>query len=1157
MKSDIPGSKTILFSLVFILSSLLCFSQQPELVVQTGHNKPVRTMVFSHNGALLATAGLDFRVILWDVKTGMKLRELPVKAQVSQIVFSADDRYLISCSDSYSYSLLNEYSVIKWDIIKGTEVTRNKSFKHALTSVACSSDDKYIAATEDWYNFYIMDANDLKLLYTLNIQDGLNSVIFSADSKNIVVTGKDKLYILDTPPHSNKRVITDWGNSNGRILKTFFTGHDLTALGWIGEHQIIKSWDIQSLKEKEPAKVIDESQVVISGDLKYLAGCSNGIKVHSYPSLKLYSEYSYPPAQKLYYYEESISISPDCNTLAYSCNEDIVLWDIGSKRVLKILKPVTTTSDAVAVSPDGRTMTGYNEGAGLTVWDPLQVRLKFNIEWGGEKIYDKTVEDAFFLSSTGRVFTQSSRFSFLWDLMNKDSRLIRDGIGKQICFSNNYEQFAFFGGNSMYPEVNFSKVSGNKKDEETVLKKNLKTGVLLPDKKLFIASGEDKLNFYSFPSLNFLKSFENRAPAVIVANNISTVASIDNNGSKVLLYDYLSIEKSGEISNPSASEIMYISFSPDGKQLLYQYFDNHMVSHLGIWDILKKRDALNPFDTVTNMMGKLTFSPDKKRIAIFRALYKRSNVYENNTGLQIYDYSTGNLLFSADDLNSFAFCPEGDKIFVVDYTGSIKLINYITGKEIATWVKVGENDYIVVTPDRYFTASKGALGSIAFRVGNSAFPFEQFDLQYNRPDQVLKNIGLAPQSLINSYYRAYQRRLRKMKIDENSFNEDMHLPEIAVVNQNIPVSTGKKSLTIRIKATDSKYLLDRLNISINDVPVFGIRGIDLSGNKTSAWEQEINLLLSNGNNKIQISVLNSKGVESLRETYNITCTGPSHLPTLYVLAIGASRYKDSIYNLDYADKDASDLVAEFASLKGVTFEEVKTMILNNEKATRTEILAAKKFLLQSSVDDMVLLFYAGHGIVDSQLDYYLGTYDIDFNNPSVNGLAYEEIDNLLDGLRTRQKLLLIDACFSGEIEKSEIKYLAAASDTAKGNIKFRSFTDKRGMRIKQDLLDNAVQLQQEMFADLRRGTGAVVISSSTGDEYSFEGSDWKNGVFTYTILEGIRQKKADQNNDGQINISELQKYVIKRVGDLTNGGQTPTIRQENLAEDFCIIKRIN
>jgi uncharacterized caspase-like protein len=92
----------------------------------------------------------------------------------------------------------------------------------------------------------------------------------------------------------------------------------------------------------------------------------------------------------------------------------------------------------------------------------------------------------------------------------------------------------------------------------------------------------------------------------------------------------------------------------------------------------------------------------------------------------------------------------------------------------------------------------------------------------------------------------------------------------------------------------------------------------------------------------------------------------------------------------------------------------------------------------------------------------------------------------------------------------------------------------------------------EMFADLRRGTGAVVISSASGVEFAFESAQWKNGVFTYSILEAFRSKDVDKNRTGAIEVSELKDYVIQKVTKLTNGKQHPTSRRENLEFDFVV-----
>jgi hypothetical protein len=67
-----------------------------------------------------------------------------------------------------------------------------------------------------------------------------------------------------------------------------------------------------------------------------------------------------------------------------------------------------------------------------------------------------------------------------------------------------------------------------------------------------------------------------------------------------------------------------------------------------------------------------------------------------------------------------------------------------------------------------------------------------------------------------------------------------------------------------------------------------------------------------------------------------------------------------------------------------------------------------------------------------------------------------------------------------------------------------------------------------------------------------ESGEWKNGLFTYCLINGIQTKEADLNKDGKIMLSELQKYVQQKVVVLSNGQQQPTSRIENIAMDFRV-----
>ena len=101
------------------------------------------------------------------------------------------------------------------------------------------------------------------------------------------------------------------------------------------------------------------------------------------------------------------------------------------------------------------------------------------------------------------------------------------------------------------------------------------------------------------------------------------------------------------------------------------------------------------------------------------------------------------------------------------------------------------------------------------------------------------------------------------------------------------------------------------------------------------------------------------------------------------------------------------------------------------------------------------------------------------------------------------------------------------------------------------------ELTKALFTDLRKGTGATVISSAGGGEYAMESGEWKNGLFTYTLLKGIETGEADLNNDGEIWLKELQEYVQTQVTELSGGKQQPTSRIENSVPDYLFEELTN
>lgn len=482
---------------------------------------------------------------------------------------------------------------------------------------------------------------------------------------------------------------------------------------------------------------------------------------------------------------------------------------------------------------------------------------------------------------------------------------------------------------------------------------------------------------------------------------------------------------------------------------------------------------------------------------------------------------------------------------------SINIYNFQTNAEIAKIYSFDTLNYFVITHDNYYLSSTGTLKLLNFRMDNQLYAYEQFDLKYNRPDIVLERLGFAEKAKVEAFRKAYLKRIKKMGFTEDMLKDDIHLPELKIKDfEHLPADTDKSELNLEIELNDTHYKLDRINVFINDVAVYGLAGINLRELNTSEHSRKLNIELAEGMNKVQISVLNQAGAESYKETVEIVYKPLKPVKhDLYLVSIGDSKYADTVYNLTYASKDATDIEALFQKNAGSKYGAVYTYKFTDKEVTIGNIMRVKNQLMRARRDDVVIITVAGHGVLDKDLNYYLATYDMDFSNPAAKGLPYDMLESLVDGIAPLRKVILLDACHSGEVDKEEVEQLAKAN-TKTGEVKFRAAG--AGIQKKTIGLKTAGELMNEVFTDLRKGTGATVISSASGAEYAMESDLWKNGLFTYCMLHGLKEKAADANGDGQIMLSELQNHLRLEVYRLSNGAQQPTSRIENMSMDFRV-----
>lgn len=536
---------------------------------------------------------------------------------------------------------------------------------------------------------------------------------------------------------------------------------------------------------------------------------------------------------------------------------------------------------------------------------------------------------------------------------------------------------------------------------------------------------------------------------------------------------------------------------------------------------------------------------------VFHYIHNHLKGYSIHEDKLVVDYIDPNRITTASSVT-----PDG-KIYLGHINEEITQLDLLknerTGKFIST-----ENGGLFLTADNFYSGDRDAAKNVFFRVNMELYPFSQFDLQFNRPDIVTSKLDTDNKLIIESYRFAYEKRLSRMGFSENMFSSDFHTPKIALINKNdLPKNTSQKILTLKAVASDQINEIDRLNIWINEVPIYGINGISFKTQNIHQLDTSLTILLGKGMNNIEISVINKKGVESIRDAVQINCIKESTKPDLYLIVLSVSEFEQSKFNLRYAVKDGRDIASLFATHNSDKWANVYIDTLFNEQVTIENINQLKNKLKKSNLDDEVIFYLSGHGVLDKNFDFYYAAHDMDFNDATKRGIPYDLIENILDSIPARKKLLLMDACHGGEVDKDELFATVDSSLVKKGNknngvIKYVYKRSSINDILKKQNQKIAFEIMQEAFINLDRRNGSTVIAASSGDSFAFEADEWMNGVFTYSLINGLKNLAADQNKNGEVSIDELKIYLSSEVNRLTEGEQTPSIRLENNALNYRV-----
>ena len=364
---------------------------------------------------------------------------------------------------------------------------------------------------------------------------------------------------------------------------------------------------------------------------------------------------------------------------------------------------------------------------------------------------------------------------------------------------------------------------------------------------------------------------------------------------------------------------------------------------------------------------------------------------------------------------------------------------------------------------------------------------------------------------------------------------DTEAPKIAINYPGPDTKVEREQLVVLGLVTDNVGV-DRVQVTVNGVEVAQPRDIGVSG---KGLPIRVPAALQPGENVIEITATDKAGnvaqvVRTVTHVASATATAPAppapKVANRWAVVIGIGEYEHkAIPRLRFAARDAQAMY-DFLTTKG-GYPKQNVLLLTDttaEKPTLQNIRRALGDFLfrRPGRDDMVLIYYAGHGApeVDAAgaetdgLSKYLIPRNADPDSLYSTAFPMDEIQKIFARIPSERVVMLLDTCYSG---------------TAGG----RTFA-------RQQIRSG--NLSDQFLERLTRSRGRVVITASGPNEVALESPDLGHGIFTYYLLEGLAGK-ADRNGDGLVTVSELYEYVedqVDRAARLAGGKQRPLMKGE-------------
>jgi len=942
-------------------------TDQPEIVLQTGHTGSISVMDISADGKLLVSGSWDKTIKIWDLQDRKVLRVLRGHTEeVSTVDLSPDGKYIVSGAWDGTIRI--------WDVKTGQQIkVLVGDSPERVRSVVFTQDGKNIISGGDDNKIRIWDVVSGNLLKEIGgifsgHDESVRSIVISNDNKYFLSGGSDGKVIL-WDRNTNKQIHTfksdknSFGDLSGVTSVSFSPDGNLIACT---SQKVIKLWNIETKKLLHRFDSSDSKSIVFSPDGRYLLSIG---KPTAPWDLNTGSK-KWEVSSKEFGFEmipHTGIFSPDGKYIyivGIGGGNSFLQIDANSKKLVQIFgQDNVRYLNTLAIGRDGQYLVSAGMNGFMRLWDIYKMKglqlIPGHAQFVSNVIF--TPDNKYIVSSSG-TFGEQHHSVRVWDV-------------KYEKLSHDIKLDHEIGAVSINPDSKNIAIS-------------VKTGDSYDD--------PSKIEIRNFKTGKIIKTITNTSPPVNYSPDGNYLLAGCREG-RLCLFDV----RSGKMIRNYGSDTWLPStvFSPDGKRFIAPY--------------RFKYSGINSFCTLNTRTGELSkvfsghlswpnsfaYSPDKQYV-VSGGRDSTVRLWNARTGEQLKIFFGHN-----EDVKKVLITPDSKHIISGSTDGTIKIWDIESNRLLVTMISLLEDNWIIITPEGYYDASPGADKYLAVRIDNKVYGIDQYRDTFYRPEIVQAALtGKALPGLV-------------------TLNDIKPAPNVALVDA--PAKVDRDEVSLKVRITDDGGGVGNIRVYVDGTAMSQRAAQDIMSRPAEAGGRlyTFPVKLTAGKHQIKVVAFNAdntmRGVEVV---HDIEALVLKVRPTLHALLIGIDDYDNPKLNLNYAAADA-ELMEQTLKARSPGYYQGRLQIqrlTTKAQTSKAAILSAlRKYQSTVKPDDVFLFFVAAHGIVDKG-KYYLISSNVDAISHHIlkrNAISQDDLKQVIANIPASKKIVLIDTCNAGKLGK--------------------------------------------------------------------------------------------------------------------------------------------